>query len=115
MVPVRFARGSLVTPSARDIADVGAKIAAARGAPAARAAGSTGAAAATSAPVGAADTAGAVTEYDLVVWAEVADVPAEVPGIARPYQENGATWWIESARPGPRWWEGVLARVAIGV
>jgi hypothetical protein len=49
------------------------------------------------------------------VWAEVAGDPAAVPEIARPYQEAGATWWIESARPGEGWWEGAQQRVAAGV
>ena len=26
----------------------------------------------------------------------------------------GATWWIETARPEPDWWEGVQARVKAG-
>jgi hypothetical protein len=49
------------------------------------------------------------------VWAEVAPEPAEVPGLAVPYQEAGATWWIETAKPEPRWWEGITQRVAAGV
>lgn len=52
--------------------------------------------------------------FDLVVWAEVAAEPGQVPGLARPYQEAGATWWIETARPEPGWWEGITARVAAG-
>jgi len=91
MVPIRFAERALVRPSAADMADVGAKIAAARAA------------------------AGAPAEFDLVVWAEVAEVPAQVRQIARPYQDSGVTWWIETAKPEPRWWEGVQERVASGV
>ena len=91
MVPIRFAERALVRPSAADLADVGAKIAAARAA------------------------AGSPAEFDLVVWAEVAEVPAQVPEIARPYQDSGVTWWIETAKPEPRWWEGVQERVASGV
>jgi alkanesulfonate monooxygenase SsuD/methylene tetrahydromethanopterin reductase-like flavin-dependent oxidoreductase (luciferase family) len=88
MVPIRFADRSLATVSAADIADVGAQIAAARG---------------------------SADSVDLVVWAEVADDPAAVPQIAKPYQDAGATWWIESARPGDGWWEGAQRRVAAGV
>ena len=91
MVPIRFAERALVRPSAADLADVGAKIAAARAA------------------------AGSPAEFDLVVWAEVAEVPAQVLQIARPYQDSGVTWWIETAKPEPRWWEGVQERVASGV
>jgi alkanesulfonate monooxygenase SsuD/methylene tetrahydromethanopterin reductase-like flavin-dependent oxidoreductase (luciferase family) len=91
MVPIRFAERALVRPSAADMADAGAKIAAARAA------------------------AGSPAEFDLVVWAEVAEVPAQVPEIARPYQDSGVTWWIETAKPEPRWWEGVQERVASGV
>ena len=95
MVPIRFAERALVRPSAADMADVGAKIAAARAA--------------------AQVTGGSPDEFDLVVWAEVAEVPAQVPQIARPYQDSGVTWWIETAKPEPRWWEGVQERVASGV
>jgi alkanesulfonate monooxygenase SsuD/methylene tetrahydromethanopterin reductase-like flavin-dependent oxidoreductase (luciferase family) len=92
MVPIRFSGGALATVSPDDIRDVGARISASRGP---------------------ADPAGA--GYDLVVWAEVAADPAAVPPIARPYTEAGATWWIESARPGDGWWEGARQRVAAGV
>ena len=89
MVPIRFAGGSLVRPSAADIADVRARIIAARGS--------------------------AAAAFDLAVWAEVAPEPAAVPQIAAPYQASGATWWIETAKPAPRWWEDVRDRVAGGV
>ena len=88
MVPISYADRSLVRPQASDIAAVRDKIAAARG---------------------------SADGFDLVVWAEVAPQPAAVPGMAVPYQEAGATWWIETAKPGPGWWEGVTARVAAGV
>jgi alkanesulfonate monooxygenase SsuD/methylene tetrahydromethanopterin reductase-like flavin-dependent oxidoreductase (luciferase family) len=52
--------------------------------------------------------------YDMVVWAEVAPDPGALPGIARPYAKAGATWWIETARPEPAWWEGIQARVEAG-
>jgi alkanesulfonate monooxygenase SsuD/methylene tetrahydromethanopterin reductase-like flavin-dependent oxidoreductase (luciferase family) len=88
MVPIRFADRSLARVSAADIEEVGARITAARG---------------------------SADGVDLVVWAEVAEDPAAVPEIARPYQQAGATWWIESARPGDGWWEGARRRVAAGV
>lgn len=96
MVPIRFSERVLVRPSAADMADVGAKIVAARAAAQVTAAGSP-------------------DEFDLVVWAEVAEVPAQVLQIARPYQDSGVTWWIETAKPEPRWWEGAQERVASGV
>ena len=122
MVPIRFAGGSLVRPSAEDIAETAATIAAARGAGPAPA-GSTSArgAAAGSAAAGQArgsaarQAGGPAAGYDMVVWAEIAAEPAEIPGIAVPYQASGATWWIETAKPEPRWWEGVQERVARGV
>ena len=103
MVPIRFAGGSLIRPSAADIDGVGERIAAARGSAAAGPAGQ------------AAGPASAGQGFDLVVWAEVAPDPAAVAEIARPYRRSGATWWIETAKPGPRWWEGVCERVARGV
>jgi alkanesulfonate monooxygenase SsuD/methylene tetrahydromethanopterin reductase-like flavin-dependent oxidoreductase (luciferase family) len=88
MVPIRYADRRLVRPSAEDIAGVRDQVAAAR-------------------PPG--------EPFDLVVSSEVAAEPGEVPGLARPYQEAGATWWIETAKPEPGWWEGVTRRVAAGV
>lgn len=87
MVPIRFADRGLARPSAADIADVGAAIEASRG---------------------------SLTGYDLAVWAEVASTPAEVTGLMPEYQKAGATWWIETARPEPGWWEGISDRVAAG-
>ena len=87
MVPIRFAGRSLVRPPASDIAAVRDQVLAARG---------------------------SVSGFDLVVWAEVAPQPREVPALARPYAEAGATWWIETARPGPGWRDQVTARVAAG-
>jgi alkanesulfonate monooxygenase SsuD/methylene tetrahydromethanopterin reductase-like flavin-dependent oxidoreductase (luciferase family) len=87
-VPIRFAERSLIRPSAQDIADVRAQVAAARG---------------------------TADGFDIAVWAEVAPEPAAVPGLAAPYPAAGATWWIETAKPEPHWWEGVTARVRAGV
>ena len=88
VVPIRFAQRSLIRPSVADIADVRERVTAARG---------------------------SADGYDVVVWAEVAARPADVPALAAPYQAAGATWWIETAKPEPDWWEGVTRRVAGGV
>jgi alkanesulfonate monooxygenase SsuD/methylene tetrahydromethanopterin reductase-like flavin-dependent oxidoreductase (luciferase family) len=88
VVPIRFAQRSLIRPSVADIADVRERVTASRG---------------------------SADGYDVVVWAEVAAQPAEVPALAAPYQAAGATWWIETAKPEPEWWEGVTRRVAAGV
>jgi alkanesulfonate monooxygenase SsuD/methylene tetrahydromethanopterin reductase-like flavin-dependent oxidoreductase (luciferase family) len=87
MVPIRFADRRLVRPPASDIAAVRDQVLAARG---------------------------SVSGFDLVVWAEVAPQPREVPALARPYAEAGATWWIETAKPEPGWRDQVTARVAAG-
>ena len=86
-VPIRFDAAGLVRPSVRDFAEVGAQIG---------------------------DLRGGTEGYDLAVWAEVADAPSQVAELAAGYQEAGATWWIETARPGDRWWPGIQARVAAG-
>jgi len=53
---------------------------------------------------------------DLVVWADVAARPGAAAEYLRPYQDAGATWWLESARPDEAgWWPGLRARVAAGV
>ena len=88
VVPIRFARRSLIRPSVADIADVRERVTAARG---------------------------SADGYDVVVWAEVAAHPGEVPAVAAAYQAAGATWWIETAKPEPEWWDGVTRRVAAGV
>jgi alkanesulfonate monooxygenase SsuD/methylene tetrahydromethanopterin reductase-like flavin-dependent oxidoreductase (luciferase family) len=87
MVPIRFDAAGLVRPSPTDIAEVTAQITGLRG---------------------------SADGYDMVVWAEVASDPAAVPDLAREYAVAGATWWIETAKPEPGWWEGVQARVAAG-
>jgi alkanesulfonate monooxygenase SsuD/methylene tetrahydromethanopterin reductase-like flavin-dependent oxidoreductase (luciferase family) len=89
MVPIRFSGRQLARPSAADIARVRDQIAALR---------SPGESAA-----------------DLVVWAEVAGSAGEVEELAPGYEKAGATWWIETARPEPGWWDGVRARVRRGV
>lgn len=57
---------------------------------------------------------GDMSGYDVVVWAEMARSPAEVAERAGSYAEAGATWWIETAWPGPDWWQGIKDRVALG-
>jgi hypothetical protein len=52
--------------------------------------------------------------YDMVVWSQVAASPAEVAEIADSYSEAGATWFIETAWPGPDWRQGIGDRVAAG-
>jgi alkanesulfonate monooxygenase SsuD/methylene tetrahydromethanopterin reductase-like flavin-dependent oxidoreductase (luciferase family) len=86
-VPIKFNSGGLARPSADEIADVMGQIAKVRG---------------------------SGGRYDMVVWAEVAPAPGDLAKLARPYADAGATWWIETARPEPGWWEGVQARVAVG-
>jgi alkanesulfonate monooxygenase SsuD/methylene tetrahydromethanopterin reductase-like flavin-dependent oxidoreductase (luciferase family) len=88
VVPIRFAQRSLTRPSAADIAGVRDRITASRG---------------------------SAAGFDVVVWAEVAPEPTAVPALAAPYRAAGATWWIETAKPEPRWWEGITQRVAAGV
>ncbi len=57
---------------------------------------------------------GSAEGFDLVVWAgleaSAGDVAAQLPA----YQDAGVTWWIESARPEPQWWQHTRARVARG-
>jgi len=86
-VPITYDGEGLERPSAAELADVLGRITAMRG-----------------------SSAG----YDMVVWAEVARVPSDLPELARPYADAGATWWIETARPEPNWWEGIWARVQAG-
>ncbi|HET9898067.1 MAG TPA: LLM class flavin-dependent oxidoreductase [Streptosporangiaceae bacterium] len=87
MVPITYGPAGLVRPSAAEIAEVSAQIAGMRG------------------PAGG---------YEMAVWAAVAARPGEVADLAAGYAEAGATWWIETARPGNGWWPGICARVAAG-
>lgn len=57
---------------------------------------------------------GDMNGYDVVVWAEVARSPAEAAERSGSYAEAGATWWIETAWPGPDWWQGIKDRVELG-
>jgi alkanesulfonate monooxygenase SsuD/methylene tetrahydromethanopterin reductase-like flavin-dependent oxidoreductase (luciferase family) len=87
IVPIKYDAGGMDRPTAAEMADILGRITAMRG-----------------------SRAG----YDMVVWAEVARVPGDLPELARPYAAAGATWWIETARPEPNWWEGIRARVRAG-
>jgi alkanesulfonate monooxygenase SsuD/methylene tetrahydromethanopterin reductase-like flavin-dependent oxidoreductase (luciferase family) len=57
---------------------------------------------------------GTLDDYELVVWAEVAqDLAAlakELPG----YVEAGTTWWVETAVPQYGWQDGLRRRIALG-
>ena len=86
-VPITYEGGRLTRPAPADIAAVTGRIAAERA---------------------------NMNGYDMVVWAEVANDPDALPGIFGEYQQAGATWWIETARPTPDWWEGIKRRVAAG-
>ncbi|HEX3593410.1 MAG TPA: LLM class flavin-dependent oxidoreductase [Pseudonocardiaceae bacterium] len=86
-VPIRFARGALARPSAADIAGVRDTVAERRG---------------------------SLANYDLVVWAEVTPDPVALPDELPSYVDAGATWWIETAKPEPNWYEGLRRRIAAG-
>ena len=121
MVPIRYSGGQLATVSPEDIAELGVRIGAIRGAGPA-AGGRPDNSKKPQPPDDNSKKSGPLSDNskkrpaggDLVVWAEAADAPAAVPEIIRPYEEAGATWWIESARPGDGWWDGVRRRVAAG-
>lgn len=86
-VPIRFSDNALARPSARDIADVRDLVLERRG---------------------------SLDGYDLVVWAEVTPDPAALLGEIDNYADAGTTWWIETAKPEPDWFEGLRARIARG-
>ena len=86
-VPIRWVDGVLTAPSPADIADAVAVVATRE-----------------------ASAAG----YDFAVWADVASSPADVAGIITTYEAVGATWWIETARPGDGWLAGLQHRVTQG-
>lgn len=60
---------------------------------------------------------GSLDGYDLAVWAELADDPAAVAAELPGYAAAGATWWIETARPGrgDDWMAHLSARIEGGV
>lgn len=57
---------------------------------------------------------GSLDGYPIAVWAEIAEDPgavaAELPG----YQDAGATWWIETAKPHENWTDQLARRIALG-
>lgn len=57
---------------------------------------------------------GSAAGFDFAVWAELEPTAGEVDAILPAYQDAGATWWIESARPEPQWWQRAQMRVARG-
>ncbi|WP_170315565.1 LLM class flavin-dependent oxidoreductase [Nakamurella deserti] len=61
------------------------------------------------------DRRGSVAGYDIVVWAEVAAEPAAMGPTLASYADAGATWWIETAKPGAGWQDGLRDRIAHGV
>jgi alkanesulfonate monooxygenase SsuD/methylene tetrahydromethanopterin reductase-like flavin-dependent oxidoreductase (luciferase family) len=87
-VPIRFGDGVLVRPSAADIAGVRELVRSRRD--------------------------GSSDDYDLVVWAEVTPDPVALAAELPSYVDAGATWWIETARPGPDWYGGLRRRIAQG-
>jgi alkanesulfonate monooxygenase SsuD/methylene tetrahydromethanopterin reductase-like flavin-dependent oxidoreductase (luciferase family) len=121
MVPIRYTGGQLATVSPEDIAELGVRIGAIRDS--GPAAGSRPDNSKKAQPPDdnskeshspSDNSKKRPAGGDLVVWAEAADAPGAVPEIIRPYEKAGATWWIESARPGDGWWDGVRRRVAAG-
>ena len=81
-VPIRYRDGALARPTADDIASVRDLVRERRG---------------------------SVDDFDLVVWAEVADDPASLADEFPAYEKAGTTWWIETARPPqPDWYEQLL-------
>jgi alkanesulfonate monooxygenase SsuD/methylene tetrahydromethanopterin reductase-like flavin-dependent oxidoreductase (luciferase family) len=88
-VPIRYDDHGLARPTAADIAAVRDLVRARRG---------------------------SADDFDLVVWAEVTDDPAAVAVELPAYEEAGATWWIETARPGaePGWYDHLLRRIRSG-
>lgn len=86
-VPIRYDDTGLTRPTAGDIADIRELVR---------------------------DRRGSLEGYDLVVWAEVAADPAAVAAELPDYEQAGATWWIETARPGDGWQEGLRRRIAAG-
>lgn len=53
-------------------------------------------------------------EFDVAVWADVADDPSEVAAVVPGYARAGATWYIETARPVGDWFAGLERRIEQG-
>ena len=58
---------------------------------------------------------GTAEGFDLVVWADLEQDAGDVDLVAPAYVAAGATWWIESASPGPGWQEEAASRVSRGL
>lgn len=58
---------------------------------------------------------GGERDFELAVWAEVAEDPRALVAELPDYVEAGATWWIETAKPEPGWHDGLVARIEAGV
>lgn len=86
-VPIVYRDGGLARPTAPEIAGVATSVR---------------------------DQRGSLDGFDLVVWAEVAPEPDAVRAELPEYAAAGATWWIETARPGEGWYEGLRERLAEG-
>ena len=87
-MPIRYRDNALVRPTADDIASVRDLVRERRG---------------------------SIDGFDLVVWAEVAGAPASLAEELPAYEQAGATWWIETARPPrPDWYEQLLRRIRSG-
>ena len=53
--------------------------------------------------------------FDLVVWADLERESGDVDLVAPAYVAAGATWWIETAGPGPGWQAEAASRVSRGL
>jgi alkanesulfonate monooxygenase SsuD/methylene tetrahydromethanopterin reductase-like flavin-dependent oxidoreductase (luciferase family) len=83
-VPITWADGRLARPSVGQIASVRDQIATERG---------------------------NLDDFDIAVWAEVAEDPGMVATEFNAYADAGATWWIETAKPEPGWLDGLRLRI----
>lgn len=57
---------------------------------------------------------GSAAGFDLVVWAGLESTAGEVDAALPAYHNAGVTWWIESPRPEPQWWQRTRMRVTRG-
>jgi alkanesulfonate monooxygenase SsuD/methylene tetrahydromethanopterin reductase-like flavin-dependent oxidoreductase (luciferase family) len=54
---------------------------------------------------------GHLEDFDIAVWAEVAEDSQRVSAELPDYAAAGATWWIETAKPEPGWQDGLRSRI----
>jgi alkanesulfonate monooxygenase SsuD/methylene tetrahydromethanopterin reductase-like flavin-dependent oxidoreductase (luciferase family) len=55
--------------------------------------------------------------FDVAVWSELAETDTEIerlPSVMSQYADIGATWWIETGRPGENWREIIETRISNG-